>query len=121
MRVLLDHNLPHTLRRLLPPHDVWTTRFKQWVRLLNGELLRQAAADGFDAMLTIDKAIEHQQNLARLPLAVVQLDASSPEVEAILPFLPATLVLLTRPLTPSLYVVAADASVLRLTAPRAKP
>ncbi len=120
MRVLLDHNMPHDLRQLLSPHDVWSTRYKGWDRLSNGALLRVAADDGFDLVLSIDKAMEYQQNLSRLTLPIIQLDAPSPKVDDVRPFLPATLALLATPLTPALYVVAADGTVTRLTAPRPK-
>ena len=101
---------------------MWTTRFKGWDRLANGDLLRAAAADGFDLSLTVDKAMEHQRNPSRLPLPIVQLDAPSPKVDDVRPFRPATLALLaTGPLAPAPYVVAADGTVTRLTAPRPKP
>ena len=120
--MLLDHNLPHDLRRLLPSHDVWTTRFRGWDLLDNGDLLRAAADDGFDLLLTIDKAMEHERNLSRLPLPIVQLDAKSPKIGDLRPFLPAVLALLAAgPLAPALYVIAADGAVTVLTAPRPKP
>jgi predicted nuclease of predicted toxin-antitoxin system len=121
VRVLLDHNLPRELRQLLPPHDVWTTRYKGWDRLNNGLLLRAAADDGFDLLLTLDKGMEYEQNLSRLPIPIVQMDAGSTSIDHIRPFLPATLALLTKPLAPALYIVAADGTVTRVTAPRPTP
>jgi hypothetical protein len=119
--VLLDHNLPRPLRRLLPGHDVRTTQRQEWEALSNGILLRAAADDGLDLLLTIDKNMEHQQNLLRLPLAIVQMDAQRRRLQHLLPFLPAVLTLLSAPLTPALYLVAADGTVTRVTAPRPKP
>ena len=46
MKVLLDENLPHDLRKLLPGHDVFTVAYLGWAGVKNGELLRRAAADG---------------------------------------------------------------------------
>ncbi|HMO26972.1 MAG TPA: hypothetical protein PKB10_11950 [Tepidisphaeraceae bacterium] len=39
--------------------------------LKNGELLRRAALDGFDVLVTMDSKMEFEQNLATLPLAVI--------------------------------------------------
>jgi hypothetical protein len=119
---LLDHNLPRALRQLLQPHDVFTTRYKGWDRLQNGLLLRTAADDGFDLLITLDdKAMEYEQNLSRLRIPIVQADAGSTKIEAIRPFVPAVLTLLATPLVPALYIVAADGTVTRITAPRSKP
>ena len=39
--------------------------------MTNGDLFRVAEEAGFDAMVTTDKGIRHQQNLAGLRLALV--------------------------------------------------
>jgi hypothetical protein len=54
-------------------------------------------------------------------LAIVQMDAQRRRLQHLLPFLPAVLTLLSAPLTPALYLVAADGTVTRVTAPRPKP
>ncbi|MGQ0652925.1 MAG: hypothetical protein ACT4P4_11785 [Betaproteobacteria bacterium] len=46
-----------------------------------------AAAD-FDAFVTVDKKLHHQQNLSKLPVAVVLLDAPSNELAFLLPLVP---------------------------------
>jgi uncharacterized protein (DUF433 family) len=116
--VLLDHNLPQPLRRHLPGHDVRTAGYQGWDALRNGVLLRAVADDGFDLLLTVDKAMEYEQNLTTLPIPIVHMDAPSTRLPDLLPFLPATLALLATPLTPALYVVAADGTVTRLIPPR---
>jgi predicted nuclease of predicted toxin-antitoxin system len=121
LKVLLDHNLPKALRRLLSGHDVRTTRRQGWEGLANGLLLRAAADDEFDRLLTVDKNMEYQQNLRKLPIAIVQLDAPSSAIGRLIPFLPATLALLSAPLAPALYVIAADGTVTLVTDPRPKP
>lgn len=45
-----------------------------WDDLSNGKLLAKAAED-FDVMLTVDQNIKHQQNLNKLPMAVIVLIA----------------------------------------------
>lgn len=81
MKLLLDENMPHTLRSRLPGHDVYTVHYMRWTSFKNGVLLQMAADAGFDAMLTCDRAIPDQQNLARLPCSVVVIKASSLEDE----------------------------------------
>ena len=89
--MLLDHNLPKALRRLLPRHDVRTTRGQGWEGLANGALLRAATDAEFDLLLTVDKNMEYQQNLSKLPIPIVQLDAPSTAIGSLLPFLPVVL------------------------------
>ena len=87
--MLLDENLPHRIRLELPGHGVSTTAYMGWGGVENGELLRRAAAAGFDASLTNDRGLEYQQNLAALPLAVVVILAPLNTIEPLRPaFLP---------------------------------
>ena len=89
MKILLDENLPHGLRKHLPGHDVFTVQYMRWGGVKNGRLLAQAAAAGFDALVTTDKSIPSQQNLSRLPLAIVVIEAKSNDFDELLKFLPA--------------------------------
>lgn len=72
MRVLLDECLPEALADYLSDHDVETVRSMGWLHLHNGVLLREAAKE-FDAFVTLDKGVPHQQPLAKLGLRVVVL------------------------------------------------
>ena len=73
MKVLFDQGTPVPLRQSLPGHDVRTAFELGWSTLLNGELLRVAEAAGFDAIVTTDKNIRHQQNVAGTRLGVLVL------------------------------------------------
>ena len=42
-----------------------------WAGSTNGELLRRASASGFDALITVDRGFEFQQDSNSLPMAVV--------------------------------------------------
>lgn len=64
MRLLLDEQVPSVFADSLIGHTVSTTQQMEWSGLENGELLRRAGTHGFDALITIDKGIEFQQNLA---------------------------------------------------------
>lgn len=85
MKLLLDENLPHQMRLELPGHEVVTTAYMKWGGVENGELLRRAAAAGFDAILTNDRGLAYQQNRDALPVAVVVILAKANTIEAIRP------------------------------------
>jgi hypothetical protein len=71
MRVLFDQAAPVPIRPYLEGHEVRTAAQQGWDTLKNGELL--AAAGGFDVLLTTDKNMPYQQNLAGRRIAVVVL------------------------------------------------
>jgi hypothetical protein len=58
-----------------------------WGGVRNGDLLALAAKE-FDAFLTVDRNLPYQQNLARLPIAVIVLEAFSNELVALAPLVP---------------------------------
>jgi len=64
---------PVPIRPHLKGHEVRTAAQQGWDRLKNGELLVAAEADGFDVLLTTDKNMRYQQNLAGRKIAVVVL------------------------------------------------
>jgi len=70
----------------------------------NGELLRRIAAAGFDAMLTVDKNLQFQQNASKLPFAVVVMDTVSNSLAALRPCVPAALRALVDAKPGSVYV-----------------
>ena len=92
MRILLDESLPRPLARLLPEHDVRTVGAMGWAER-NGELLHLAAAE-FDALLTADQNLEHQQNLDALPVAVVVLVAPTNRIQSLRPLIPSLILTL---------------------------
>jgi predicted nuclease of predicted toxin-antitoxin system len=89
MKLLLDECLAVEFRHDILGHDVYTVVFMGWKGVKNGQLLALAAANGFEALITIDRGIENQQNLATLPLAVVILHSGNrmAELRAIAPHL----------------------------------
>lgn len=86
MRLLLDESVPATLRHYLPGHSVKTVSEKGWVGMKNGALLSHASKE-FDALITVDKNLQYQQNLKTLPLAVVVLDTHSNALSTLLPLM----------------------------------
>lgn len=64
VKVLFDQGTPAPLRRSLAAHVVHTAYEMGWFTLTNGELLRAAESAGFEAIVTTDKNIRHQQDIA---------------------------------------------------------
>lgn len=76
MRILFDQGTPAPLRDHLPGHSVETAYEKGWSALQNGELLAKAEAE-FDLLVTTDRNLHHQQNLAGRKIAILVLPTTS--------------------------------------------
>lgn len=118
MKILFDHNVDRRFRSQLPGHEIRTTRENGWDKLENGALLKAAAAGGFEAFLSVDKKLEHEQNLQTLPLPVIVIDSLSNALPALRPFAATILELLKLPLGRVLHLVQSDGTVRRLSSPR---
>ena len=68
MRLLLDENLDWRLQRDLLAHQVESVPLIGWAGIENGELLRKAVEAGFDALITMDSSMVHQQKLKDMQL-----------------------------------------------------
>jgi hypothetical protein len=73
MLILLDHGTPAPLSLFLKGHTVRKAKDLGWDTLTNGELLKAAEDAAFDLLLTADKNIRFQQNLAKRVIAIVVL------------------------------------------------
>ncbi|MGD0522232.1 MAG: hypothetical protein ABSA48_13315 [Terracidiphilus sp.] len=73
MLILFDQATPVPLRPYLKGHTVRTAAQQGWDRLRNGDLLNAAEEAGFDMLLTTDKNMRYQQNLAGRRMAVLVL------------------------------------------------
>jgi hypothetical protein len=72
MLILFDNGTPRTLSRyLIDHHAVTEARARGWEALDNGELLTEAEAAGFEVLVTTDKNLRYQQNLAHRKIAIV--------------------------------------------------
>ncbi len=108
MRLLLDECVPARLKRALPNHEVSTVVEVGWSGVKNGRLLA-LAAQSFDALVTVDKNLPYQQNQARLPVALLVLDAESSELGSLLQLIPALEAALAELIPGSCVVVRAGA------------
>jgi hypothetical protein len=85
VRVLLDESVPRQLATELRSHDVRTVVQVGWTGVQNGELLRRTAEAGFEVLVTMDRNLEHQQNIARAGLGVLVIIARDSRVETVVP------------------------------------
>ncbi len=69
----MTRGTPRGIAKFLEGHSVIEARSLGWGELTNGELLSIAEAAGFDALLTTDKNLRYQQNLAGRKIAIVVL------------------------------------------------
>lgn len=90
MRVLLDESVAQQLGPLLVGHSVNTVQRQGWSGTSNGKLIQQAASE-FDALVTGDQSLQHQQNLSGVELGVVVLIAPDNRVETITSMAPLVL------------------------------
>ena len=77
MKILFDQGTPLPLRRHFHPHEVDSAAERGWATLQNGELLDQAEAAGYEALVTTDQQLRHQQNLAGRRIRVMVLMTTS--------------------------------------------
>ena len=87
MKLLLDECIPKRLKRDFTGHDISTVDDVGLRGVKNGALLR-AAAEQFDVLITVDRRMPFQQNLAGLNLALVILIAKPnryPELKLLVP------------------------------------
>lgn len=90
MRVLLDECVPKGLRQELSGHEVKTVAEMGWAGVKNGALLERAEKQ-FDVFLTVDRGLEHQQNLAGFAIAVVVIHSTSNDIAILRPLMPKVL------------------------------
>ena len=77
MLILFDHGTPKGLIPALSGHTVITAQSRRWDRLTNGALLDAAEEAAIDLLLTTDRRIRYQQNLAGRKIALVVLTGTT--------------------------------------------
>lgn len=110
MKVPLDEDPPKKLRyRLRPDHEGVSVQDMGWQGKQNGELLRLMESFGFQALLTGDRQMQHQQNWRKYALPILALHAKGDQYEDYNALMPQVLALLALPdLAGGVHVVAAE-------------
>jgi predicted nuclease of predicted toxin-antitoxin system len=88
MKLLLDENLPKRLKSDFSNHEVFTVREKGWNGITNGELMQLMLDNNFDALLTFDKNLQHQQNFLKFLVTVFVLTAFNNTYSELSPLTP---------------------------------
>ena len=87
-KVLLDENLPVKFKyRLQDVCEIYTVTDKGWNALENGDLINSMQNDAFDYLITSDKNLQYQQNLAKYSIGFIILNVTDNNYESILPML----------------------------------
>ena len=106
MKLLLDESVPRRLALSFPePFALRTVQEMGWAGTGNGLLLEFAAAEGFDALVTVDRGIEHQQNVSKLAVPVIIMLAPRNRLAELQPLVPDVTSLLSNPLENRIYRV----------------
>ena len=98
MLLLLDENLPKKLKQDFPEHQVFTIRDKGWQGLKNGILLQKLLENNFQALITYDKNLQHQQNFKKYQIIVFVLSARVNTYSQLTKLSPQIIDLLKKPL-----------------------
>ncbi|MFZ1678368.1 MAG: hypothetical protein WBP41_19940 [Saprospiraceae bacterium] len=98
MLLLLDENLPKRLKSDFPDHTVITIKEQGWNGLKNGILIQKLIEHKFDALITFDKNLKHQQNFKKYPITVFVLSAHINKYSVLTKLSPKILVILKNPL-----------------------
>ena len=108
MKILLDENLPTKLKGAFDhTHDVFTVADMGWRAKKNGELLGLMIMHGFDALVTMDKNLRHQQHIEKFPIKLIVLDAPNNKLETLRPFVSKLLQEIRSPFNDQVLVVKA--------------
>ena len=95
MKLLLDESVDWRLGVSFPDTiEVQSVRSMGWLGARNGDLIRRAAALGFDALITADANIGYQRNLGHLPLTIIVLRAFRTRLQELQPLVPRVLSIL---------------------------
>lgn len=87
MRVHLDESIPVDFVQDLAELSGQTVIGLGWAGLKNGALLRQAAGQ-YQVLVTMDKNLQFQQNLAAHAIGVVLIRARSNRIDELRPLVP---------------------------------
>jgi len=106
MKLLLDENLPKRLKADFIQHEVSTVRDNGWNGIKNGELLRLMIENHYDALLTFDKNLQHQQNFEKYSITVFIFSAINNTYLELTKLSPVILEHLSKPISPGVVIIS---------------
>jgi hypothetical protein len=105
MRVLLDHCVDVHFAKLVVGHEVSHAKTLGWESLSNGKLLDIAELNEFDVMITVDKGVRFQQNIAKRRISLITLNPLLVDYDYIAPMASQLLLVLLTGLSPGSQIV----------------
>jgi predicted nuclease of predicted toxin-antitoxin system len=88
MNLLLDENLPIKLKSYFSDnHSIKTVREMNWSGKKNGELLELMILQGFEALVTIDKNLNYQQNIRQFNILIIILNSPDNKLKTLEPYI----------------------------------
>ena len=107
MKLLLDESVPRRLASSFPESfTVRTVQNMGWTGTGNGHLLLLAASQEFDAFVTVDQGVEHEQTLDYLPLPIIIMIAIRNRLQELQPLVPSVVSVLSGDLQSHIYHVS---------------
>jgi predicted nuclease of predicted toxin-antitoxin system len=91
VRVLLDNNIDRRFARLLAGQEVTHVQKRGWDSLKNGELIAAADEARYDVLVTADKNLRFQQNLAGRRISFITLNNRFVDLHGTTPLVPQVL------------------------------
>jgi predicted nuclease of predicted toxin-antitoxin system len=90
MKILLDECVTKKLKKPLLEAGFESTTVTEagLSGLKNGKLLAASEKFGFDALLTIDKNMNYQQNISRFAVILIVLDVTQSNIKYLTPLVP---------------------------------
>ncbi len=105
MKVLLDECLPVRLKDYLPEFEVATVVDAGWKGFKNGKLLKLAEEYKFEALFTVDKNLNFQQNIKNYNLIIVVFDVVFIRLQDIIKLKPKLMDLIPEMRKGNVYVI----------------
>lgn len=88
MKILLDENIPTKVKfDFGKGFELVTVRDMGWLDKKNGELLGLMTFSGFDFFITLDKNLQHQQNLEKFNIKIFLLLVPDNKHQTLQPFI----------------------------------
>lgn len=85
MKILLDEGVPDIIKQRLSSFSIFSVKEMAWRGITNGKLLDLMSEHEFQIIITTDKNLPHQQNLAKRQISAILPANDIPTVVELLP------------------------------------
>jgi hypothetical protein len=85
LKILLDEGVPDIIKQRLSSFSIFSVKEMAWRGITNGKLLDLMSEHEFQIIITTDKNLPHQQNLAKRQISAILPANDIPTVVELLP------------------------------------